>query len=216
MKRIKDDFLTTISSVVVLHDAHILEIGCGTGARSVQIAAACKQLTAIEPNATLLEEARRSSATPNISYQHGTASNLPFPDSAFDIVLFTLSFPHVPIDSMPVAIDEAVRVVQSHGHVIFLEPAFEGSFFESEIAFDACDGDERKEKACAYENMLKHPQIQQIAELPDETIFSFDSVQDFVDSLLPKKGSIEEIEQFLHAHDFVLNAKRRINIFRPK
>src|SRR3989344_8959360 len=64
--------------------------------------------------------------------------------------------------------------------------------------------------------MLKHPQIQQIAELPDETIFSFDSVQDFVDSLLPKKGSIEEIEQFLHAHDFVLNAKRRINIFRPK
>src|SRR3990167_9384647 len=110
MKRIKDDFLTTISSVVVLHDAHILEIGCGTGARSVQIAAACKQLTAIEPNATLLEEARRSSATPNNSYQHGTASNLPFPDSAFDIVLFTLSFHHVPIDSMPVAIDEAIRV----------------------------------------------------------------------------------------------------------
>lgn len=216
MKRLKDTFLSSIQAVVSFEGANVLEIGCGEGTRSVQIAGACKSLTALEPDVSLIEHARTTHAAHNISYIVGDASHLPFDEKSFDIVFFTLSLHHVPIEGMVIAIDEALRVVRPGGHIIFLEPAFEGSFFEAEIRFDACDGDERKEKAIAYATMLGHSRLTEIAELQDETVFSFDSAEDFIESLKPKHGTKSEIQEFLTAKQFILSAQRRINIFKPR
>ncbi len=212
MKRLKDDYLSSIETVMPLFGKSILEIGCGNGSRSVEIAKKCAWLTAMEPDTALLDWARTHNAAQNITYVLGKAERLGFPDEQFDAVLFTLSLHHVPIEEMPRAIDEAIRVTKKGGHIIFLEPAEEGTFFDAEIAFDACDGDERQEKRAAYNALKTHQGYAEIAEIPDETIFRFESLDDFMTTMAPKKA-IAGIEDFLKKNDYTLRAARRINIF---
>ena len=213
MERLKDEYLQTIEKVVPLFGKNILEIGCGNGSRSVEIAKKCSHLTAMEPDADLLELAKSHNASQNIAYVLGKAEKLGFPNMNFDTVLFTLSFHHVPIEKMTTAIDEAVRVTKKGGNITFLEPAEEGTFFDAEILFDACDGDERQEKKTAYNTLKHHSSYEEVAELPDETIFRFDSIGDFIKVMTPKKN-VEAMEKFLKENNYTLRASRRISIFK--
>lgn len=91
-----------------------------------------------------------------------------------------------------------------------------GTFFDSELHFDACDGDERKEKTNAYSSMLDAQDLlEKVEEIPDETILQFESYEDFVEVMKPKKNLIE-LKSFLQENNFTLNANRRINIFNVK
>lgn len=214
MRRLKDEFLEKVGSVVPLRGLSVLEVGCGDGSRSVGIAERCRRLVGIEPNARLVEAALTRGLA-NATFLVGSAERLPFDDETFDVVLFTLSFHHVPTPLMSAAIDEAVRVVhRGEGRVLFLEPTHEGTFFDAELLFNACDGDEREEKTAAYKAMMGHPRLQSIEETGDETIFQFDSVEDFIASMMPKKN-LERIKGFLEDNRYVLRACRRINVFRP-
>jgi ubiquinone/menaquinone biosynthesis C-methylase UbiE len=188
MKRLKDEFLNTIETKVSLSGKNVLEVGCGKGSRSVQIAKRCTSLNAIDPSSDSISRAREENSADNINYAIGKAESLDFPDNEFDAVIFTLSLHHVPIEKMTTAIDEALRVTKKGGNIIFLEPGVEGNFFEAEISFDACDGDERKEKAAAYSALKTHTGYTSVVELPDETVFQFDSVEDFVESMKPEKN----------------------------
>lgn len=215
MKRIKDTFLDTLESVLPLRDKNILEIGCGNGSRTVQIAERCLGVIAIDPDDHLIHQAQRDNPRPGVTYMLGSADSLPFQNNSFDLLFFTLSFHHVPIPLMAKAIDEAIRVVKTAGTLVFLEPTFHGTFFEAELRFNACDGDERKEKAQAYATMLSHPNLKEIVELQDETVFQFASVEDFIQSLSPKNEERSAIDVFLKSYNYILNAERRINIFQP-
>jgi ubiquinone/menaquinone biosynthesis C-methylase UbiE len=190
----------------------VLEIGCGDGTRSETIAKECQALIGIDPDEKLLETAIGRNLS-NVAFSKGSATKIPFSSSLFNVVIFTLSFHHVPVDDMHEAINEALRVMVSDGHIVFLEPDTDGSFFDAEIRFDACDGDEREAKREAYEAMLAHPMIELVREFYDETIFDFDSLDDFVTSMKPK-GDIGGLKEFLIEHSLKLIAKRRINIFR--
>lgn len=216
MKRIKDGYLEKIQTVLSFTGKKALEVCCGDGSRTVQIASCCADVIAIDPSPVSLAKARSERTRPNIEYHEGSADHLSFADTSFDIVFFTLSFHHVPVEQMGITLNEALRVLKNDGFVIFLEPAFDGSFFDAEITFDACDGDERKEKAFAYGAMLAHQQMQEIKELADETIFEFESVEDYKQSMNPKKGTTEQLVSFLASRNFTLTAQRRINIFRKK
>ena len=214
MQRIKDGFLDKIEETVPLAGLAVLEIGCGDGSRSVTIASRCKNLTAIEPDKEKLREAQ-SRQISNAVFENSSAEKLPFADKSFDIAIFTLSLHHVLINKMSVAIDEAVRVTKSSGYIIFLEPTENGTFFQSELNFDACDGDERQEKVAAYKTIRNHTGLKQIKEENDETIFQFESVDDFIRSMNPKKNP-EKLEEFLKQNKYILSAKRRINIAQPR
>lgn len=215
MQRIKDTYLETIQSQVSLAEKTILEIGCGTGTRTAALSKVAMHVTAIDPSEENVEQAMSSlSGSGNVELLVASAEALPFEDERFDIVFFTLSFHHVPVELMKAALDEAVRVVRAGGHIVFLEPAFCGSFFESEILFDACDGDERLAKAQAYCAMLSHRGMREVCELWDETVFTFSSAEDFIGAMNPKRGS-DQLEAFLREHQFTLRALRRINIARP-
>lgn len=213
MKRIKEEFLDKVEEVIKLQDKSVLEIGCGAGTRSIQIAKRCRSLIAIEPDKDLIDEALKINKASNIEYQIGSAEKLDFPDKTFDVVIFALSLHHVPTEKMNLAINEATRATKHNGFIVFLEPTNDGTFFEAEIKFDACDGDERVQKASAYNAIQKIKDSRLIAEIADETVFKFDSVEDFVKSLNPKK-SILELETFLMKNNFILRAERRINIFQ--
>lgn len=215
MQRIKDTYLETIQTRVSFAGKTILEIGCGTGTRTSAISKIALHVTAVDPSEENIEQAKVAlSGSGNVDFLVASAEVLPFDGALFDIVFFTLSFHHVPAGLMNTALDEAIRVVRPGGHIVFLEPAFSGSFFESEILFDACDGDERLAKAQAYCAMLSHPGMREVCELWDETVFTFLSAKDFIEAMNPKRG-MDQLEAFLREHQFTLRALRRINIFQP-
>jgi len=214
MQRIKEEFLDSVEKVLPQDGLSILEIGCGDGSRSIDIASRCKSLTSIEPDENKLKYAL-AREIPNATFKVESGEKLSFDDQSFDAAIFTLSLHHIPVQKMEIAIDEAVRVTRKSGHIIFLEPTEDGTFFDAEIKFDACDGDERKEKIAAYQTMINHRKLQLVKEIDDETIFKFDSTKDFIESMTPKKNNTE-IDSFLERNKYILRAGRRINIFQPK
>ncbi len=214
MKRLKDNYLNVIRSHVSLENKRILEIGAGNGSRSVQIAKYAGSLVAIDPDADKILEAEKFNPHRNITYLVGNAEKLEFAPSTFNIVIFTLSLHHVPPECTRAALDEALRVLKPGGNLVFLEPESIGSFFETEILFDACDGDERKEKALAYSAILGlREKIEEVTERYDETVFEFESKDDFIKTMRPKKN-LDQLEKFLESHRYELNAWRRISIFK--
>jgi ubiquinone/menaquinone biosynthesis C-methylase UbiE len=215
MQRIKEEFLDKLEAILPLSGKEVLEVGCGEGTRSIAIAKRCKNLIAIDPDPELIKKAQVENPSENITYQVGSAEKPPFDNEKFDMVIFTLSLHHVPIDKMKTAIDEAARIVRKDGFIVFLEPEFDGTLFESEIFFDAFDGDERKQKAVAYFVMLDHPKLKEIAEIMDETVWKLDSVDDFIESMTPKRN-IDQLKSFLEKNNYILRAARRINIFQLK
>jgi len=214
MQRIKEEFLDNVEKVLPLKGLSILEIGCGDGSRSVAIATRCQSLTSVEPDENKLKQALARKIS-NATFKVESGEKLSFDDNSFDAVIFTLSLHHIPIGKMGIAIDEAVRVTRKSGYIIFLEPTEDGTFFDAEIQFDACDGDERKEKIAAYKAMMNHNRLRTVKEMDDETIFKFDSTMDFVESMAPKKND-KDIDSFLERNKYILRAGRRINIFQPK
>ncbi|MBI2474185.1 MAG: methyltransferase domain-containing protein [Candidatus Taylorbacteria bacterium] len=214
MKRIKDEFFKKLTDAIPLSGKEVLEVGCGEGTRSQDIARACKFLYGIDPSESDIAAARERNI-PNTLFNQGSAENLVFDDNSIDVVIFTLSFHHVPKALMRQSIDEVLRVLRPGGWIVFLEPGMNGSLFDAEIDFDAYDGDEREVKKESYAAMMTHPNLKLFKEIADESVFQFDSLQDFMESMSPKK-SIGAIEPFLARHNYVLNAERRINIFQPK
>ena len=214
MIRTHEEFIEKIDPIVQFPGKTVLEIGCGKGNYTKQLAMVAEFTTAIDPDEESIRMVVVENTASNINYQIGSAVVLDFVDENFDIVVFTLSLHHIPETQMTTAINEAVRVVKTDGYIVFLEPATDGTFFEAEIMFDACDGDERKEKELAHNAIMFHPYLEHVRELGDRTIFMFDSVDDFVQSLHPKIH-LEQLSDFLVNHNFTLEAKRRINICRP-
>jgi ubiquinone/menaquinone biosynthesis C-methylase UbiE len=191
-----------------------LEIGCGNGTRTQEIAAYFTCLTGIDPDPDLIATANSINRCNNITFQVGSAEKLAFPDNSFGAVLFPLSFHHVPVDRMQRTIAEAARVVTPAGHVIFIEPTHEGSLIEAELLFGCCDGDERKAKALACYHMLAAKQLTEVCEFYGESLFLFDSEQDFFENIAWKEGTQAALCDYLERHNYKLSAKRRINVFR--
>jgi ubiquinone/menaquinone biosynthesis C-methylase UbiE len=214
MERIQDTFLKFLQSRVSLQDKTVLEIGCGTGRITDLLARECKLLVATDPHPGNIQIARRVLNNRACLFR-GSAEDLSeLTFTEFDIVLFTLSFHHVPAVFRKKAIDEAVRVCRKEGTIIFLEPALDGPFFEAEAHFDACDGDEREAKRSASNDILRHSKIRIEGKIPDLTVFKFSDVHDFVTSMNPTKNT-HEIHDFLRKYNFTLKAPRVIFITRP-
>ncbi len=216
MKRLVDGFLEKMESTVSLSGKRVLEIGCGDGARSPKIEEMCGTLVSIEPRAESIAYARANNPGKAIRYEVGRAEELDFADHSFDVAIFTLSLHHVPVESMQKALAEAARVLKPGGYVVCLEPAQEGSFFESELLFGAGDGDERAAKAKAYLALLEESSslgLMEVAELFDETVFALEFAEDFIQVMQPKKN-LDRLESFLEKEKFKLNAWRRINIYK--
>ena len=212
MQHISDGFPDRIKPYLTGTTA--LEIGCGNGARTQEIAAYFSCLTSIDPDPALIAEANRLNRCDNITFQVGSAEKLAFPDNNFGAVLFSLSFHHIPASLMQQAIAEATRVVTPAGHVIFIEPGHEGSLIEAELLFGCCDGDERKAKALACYSMLAAEQLTEVYEFYGESFFLFDSEQDFFEHIAWKEGTQAALCDYLEYHNYKLSASRRINVFR--
>jgi ubiquinone/menaquinone biosynthesis C-methylase UbiE len=90
----------------------LLDIGCGSGLKLIDIAKHFFQITGLDPNIEMLQLAEKRFIENNItnfSFVVGSAKTLPFPDNSFDIATVMMA-PH---DAK-----EILRVLKPGGHVI--------------------------------------------------------------------------------------------------
>ena len=107
-----------------------LDVGCGTGFLSLELAGRNHRVTGIDFAPRMLEEARKKAVAQGIAvrFEEGDAEQLPFPAGSFDLVmtrhvLWTLPHPEA-------AIDEWIRVLRPGGRLAAMDSQFDPSVLE--------------------------------------------------------------------------------------
>jgi len=105
---------------------HILDVGCGTGAVTMDIAQYTKgDVIGIDIDREKFKEAEKVlSEFPNVTLIEGDALDLPFEDETFDLVVFSVVL--IYIKDQQKALHEMARVTKKGGYVLAtLEPDYE-------------------------------------------------------------------------------------------
>src|SRR5437762_3567231 len=97
----------------------VLELGCGTGYFTRELARSGADVVAIDVSPDLLEIAKANSSAPNVRYEIQNAYELSYPDAVFDSVVGSSVLHHLEIQE---AIREIYRVLKPSGTIYFTEP----------------------------------------------------------------------------------------------
>ena len=120
---------TLIEQAAIRPGQRVLDVGCGTGSLAVMIARQHPgaSVVAIDPDARALARARRkaSRAGASVRFDQGFADALSYPDGAFDRVLSSFVYHHVPDGEKPGMLREIRRVLAPGGRMCLLD--FAGS-----------------------------------------------------------------------------------------
>jgi SAM-dependent methyltransferase len=100
-------------------ELRVLELGCGTGYFTRELARSGADIVAIDVSPELLEIARANCSAPNVRYEIQNAYELSYPDAVFDSVVGSSVLHHLEIEE---AIREIYRVLKSGGAIYFTEP----------------------------------------------------------------------------------------------
>ncbi|MDN5345273.1 MAG: hypothetical protein PWQ18_1387 [Clostridia bacterium] len=97
---------------------HILDVGCGTGNFSLELASRGVRVTGIDISDPMLAKARRKAAAAGleIEFLHGDAAHLPFPDDTFDKVVSVTALEFAP--DLKAVLTESYRVLKPGGRMV--------------------------------------------------------------------------------------------------
>jgi SAM-dependent methyltransferase len=125
-----------LADAAIPQGAHVLEVGCGTGAMTRVLATwpGVEEAVGVDPSPVLLAKARELAAgLANLVFKEADGRALPFADGMFDVVVFHTTLCHVP---EPAAmLREAVRVLCPGGCLA----VFEGDYATATLATGAGD-----------------------------------------------------------------------------
>jgi SAM-dependent methyltransferase len=88
----------------------VLELGCGTGTFTRELARSGADITAIDVSPELLEIARASYSAPNVHYETQNAYALSYPDAAFDSVVGSSVLHHLEVEEAPKMLNPQIAV----------------------------------------------------------------------------------------------------------
>ena len=97
----------------------VLELGCGTGYFTRELARSGADVVAIDVSPELLEIAKANHSAPNVRYEIQNAYELNYPDAVFDSVVGSSVLHHLEIEE---ALREIYRVLKPGGTIYFTEP----------------------------------------------------------------------------------------------
>jgi 2-polyprenyl-3-methyl-5-hydroxy-6-metoxy-1,4-benzoquinol methylase len=97
----------------------VLELGCGTGSLTRELARSGADVVAIDVSPDLLEIAKTNCSAPNVRYQIQNAYSLSYSEAVFDSVVGSSILHHVEIKE---ALRDVYRVLKPAGSIYFTEP----------------------------------------------------------------------------------------------
>lgn len=97
----------------------VADIGCGAGSQSLMWAAEGHRVAGVDISDPLIQVARQRAAAQSfdVEFTVGSATQLPFPDASFDVVLTAELLEHLP--EWKPCVDEVVRVLKPGGVAYF-------------------------------------------------------------------------------------------------
>jgi len=98
----------------------VLDAGCGAGYGSAELARMATHVTGIDVAAEAIEYARANYAAENIVFEEASATQLPYPDAAFDLVVAFEMIEH--LEDWRGFLREARRVLAPSGQLIVSTP----------------------------------------------------------------------------------------------
>jgi SAM-dependent methyltransferase len=219
-----DQQIKAILDHVDLEGKTVLEIGCGSGRITRDLAEHAAMVIACDPDCTALEKARNKLSAPNVRLLHAPQGIPDIAKQSVDLVLYTLSLHHVPIAEMQSSLLLAGQLLKPDGSILVLEPGDGGSFNEAKARFGAGSGDEGPLKNAALQAMQSLPGWKMSARYHFMTEFLFADEDDFFRHKLPAYEQLpekarQEIQAFLRPHrsarGLSLSSERYIILLRP-
>ncbi|WP_338828015.1 class I SAM-dependent methyltransferase [Neomoorella thermoacetica] len=97
---------------------HILDVGCGTGNFSLELARRGVKVTGIDISDPMLAKARKKAADAGlaIEFLHADAMNLPFGDNTFDKIVSVTALEFAP--DLKAVLEESYRVLKPVGRMV--------------------------------------------------------------------------------------------------
>ena len=97
----------------------VLELGCGTGSFTRELARSGADIVAIDVSPELLEIAKLNCSVPNVRFQIQNAYSLSYSEAVFDSVVGSSVLHHLEIEE---ALRDVYRVLKPEGTICFTEP----------------------------------------------------------------------------------------------
>lgn len=218
-----DEYIRTITAHCDLTGKDVLEVGCGSGRITRDLARHAHRVVAVDPDEGALAKARSAVPAPNVRFLPMPDGILDFPPASFDIVIYTLSLHHVPVDRMNESLRAAAGLLRQEGVIVVVEPGDGGSFTEAKGRFGAGSGDERPAQEAAIRAMHGLDGWTVGETVLFKVQFIFTDEDDFIATKLAGFGEKpeafrREVREFLARYrvpeGVVLDAGRRLNVLR--
>ncbi len=218
-----NQYIQTILSHFPLTGKEVLEIGCGSGRITRDLADHASRVLATDPDAAALTKARALLTTANVEFRQAPTGVPDLPPHTFDLVIYTLSLHHVPMGEMTVSLEQAGRLLKEGGVIMVLEPGEGGPFMEAKQRFGIGSGDESIQQAAALRAMQELAGWTVGETICFESFFQFADEDDFFTSKVPgyrqmPADKVASIRDFLRpyqtAEGIFLGSGRRLNLLR--
>jgi len=219
-----NQYIATILSQCNIRGMEILEIGCGKGRITRDLAKHAKRVVATDPDSSALAKAQAMVTAGEVTFLHESTGVPSLPAGSFDVVMYTLSLHHVPADNMSTSLAATASLIKKNGVIVVIEPGHGGSFTEAKELFGAGSGDERPAREAAIRAMHSLEGWTVGQTILFRTLFQFDNDDDFLINMLPGYQQqpisfIAAVRQFLDQHRvgdvIILEAERRLNVLKP-
>ena len=220
-----NQYIQAINSHTPLTGATILEIGCGNGRITRDLAKYANKIVATDLNPTVLEKAKENITAKNIEFLYAADGIPNSPVNSFDIIIYTLSLHHIKKNEMADNLRRSGSLLKEGGKIAIIEPGNSGSFLEIKKRFGAGSGDENQEKLDAI-TAMKNLQGWTLGPTHHfDVAFQFTDENDFFRNKLPHYANmaaseISTLKKFLKKSSsdrgIILTSGRHLNFLTKK
>ena len=218
-------YIEAINVHAPLSGATILEIGCGSGRMTSDMAKYAAKIVATDLNSEVLEQAKKNITAENVEFIYTPNGTPDLPAHFFDIIIYTLSLHHIPKDRMIDNLCHSGNLLKDSGKIVIVEPGDSGSFLEVKKRFGAGSGDESVEKQAAIIAMQHLEGWIMSPTYHFDVDFLFTDETDFFVNKLPKyrdmsAEKITKLKSFLRNNltnrGIILTSGRSLNLLTRK